>query len=149
MNIPVSCALAALVMWGATVPAYASDKVNKSFWSGVAIEGYDPVAYFVEGKPREGKKEHSTEWKGATWRFSSAENLAAFQAEPKKYAPKYGGYCAWAVCQGTTAGIDPAAWKIVDGRLYLNYNASIQEKWEKVQPDCIATADKNWVGLSQ
>ena len=85
---------------------------------GGAIRGYDPVAYFTEGRPVEGKRAHRHEWMGATWSFASAENRAAFVADPEKFAPRYGGYCAWAVSQGYTASIDPDAWRIVDGALY-------------------------------
>ena len=124
--------------------AEAKSYINKSFFGGVAIEGHDPVAYFTEGKPVEGKSEFTAEWKGAKWRFASAENKALFEKEPEKYAPQYGGYCAWAVAQGETAGIDPQAWKIVEGKLYLNYNKEIQAKWEQDIPGNIKKADQNW-----
>ena len=114
---------------------------------GIAIRGYDPVGYFTVGKPVEGKAEFATEWKGATWRFASAENLATFKANPGKYAPKYGGYCAYAVSQGYTASTEPDAWKIVDGKLYLNYNKSVQKRWEKNIPGYIADANTNWPGI--
>ena len=114
---------------------------------GGAIRGYDPVAYFTEGRPVEGQSAHRFEWMGATWSFASAENRAAFEAEPEKYAPRYGGYCAWAVSQGYTASIDPDAWRIVDGALYLNYSLSVQKQWEKDVPGNIAKADVNWPGL--
>ncbi|MEL7173254.1 MAG: YHS domain-containing (seleno)protein, partial [Pseudomonadota bacterium] len=81
---------------------------------------------------------------GATWRFSSAENRDLFVENPEKYAPQYGGYCAWAVAQGYTAATDPEAWAIVDDKLYLNYNKSVQAKWEKDVPGHIASADGNW-----
>lgn len=138
--------LAALLFLGAfsAQPALAKSYINKSFFGGVAIEGYDPVAYFTEGRPVEGKSEFTVEWKGAKWRFSSAESKALFEKDPEKFAPQYGGYCAWAVAQGKTAGIDPQAWKIVEGKLYLNYNKEIQAKWEKDIPGNIEKADKNW-----
>ena len=115
--------------------------------SGGAIRGYDPVAYFTEGRPVEGKSAHRFEWSGATWSFASARNRAAFEADPEKYAPRYGGYCAWAVSQGYTASIDPDAWRVVDGALYLNYSLSVQKRWEKDIPGNIAKADVNWPGL--
>ncbi|MEM1161986.1 MAG: YHS domain-containing (seleno)protein [Pseudomonadota bacterium] len=123
--------------------AAAKDPVYQSFF-GTAIDGTDPVAYFTEGRPVEGSSDHVHEWNGAKWRFSSAENLALFAADPEKYAPQYGGYCAWAVAQGYTASTDPNAWKIVDGKLYLNYNKSVQTKWEGDIPGHIASADGNW-----
>ncbi|MEM1316419.1 MAG: YHS domain-containing (seleno)protein [Pseudomonadota bacterium] len=125
-------------------PALAEEDKVFTNWRGHAIRGYDPVAYFTEGRPVEGSSDHELEHDGATWRFASAENLARFQADPAAYAPQYGGYCAWAVAQGKTASIDPEAWKIVDGKLYLNYNASIQERWEADIPGFIEAADANW-----
>lgn len=115
---------------------------------GLAVSGYDTVAYFKENKPVEGKAEFSTEWNGAKWQFSSAENRDAFQKNPEKYAPQYGGYCAYAVSQGYTASADPQAWKIVDGKLYVNYNKSVKEKWEQDIPNYIASANKNWNDLA-
>ncbi len=116
---------------------------------GGAIRGYDPVAYFTEKKPVEGKKTFSHKWKGATWYFKSEKNRDLFRMDPEKYAPQYGGYCAYAVSQGYTAGIVPEAWKIVDGKLYLNYSKGVQRAWEQDIPGHIASADKNWPKLLQ
>ncbi|MGD1893307.1 MAG: YHS domain-containing (seleno)protein, partial [Cyclobacteriaceae bacterium] len=109
-----------------------------------AIQGYDPVAYFTDQKPVKGSDEHTYEWKGATWYFASAENVQAFEANPEQYAPQYGGYCAYAVANGYTAKIDPEAWKIVDGKLYLNYNKKVQADWEANQANFIQQANQNW-----
>jgi YHS domain-containing protein len=114
---------------------------------GGAIAGYDPVAYFTDGKPIKGAKNHSAEWKGATWHFASADNKAKFEADPAKYAPQYGGFCAWAVSQGYTAKIDPVAWHIEDGKLYLNYNKSVQKRWTGDIPGNISKGDTNWPGI--
>lgn len=130
-----------------TGPVLAVSPVNTTLLGGLAIEGYDPVAYFEEGRPVEGKKSFTHEWNDATWRFASAENRDRFAADPERYAPQYGGYCAWAVAQGKTAGIDPDAWKIVDGKLYLNYNKKIQVQWEEDVPGNIAKGDANWPKL--
>ena len=111
---------------------------------GIAIRGYDPVGYFTEGKPVEGKTDFTTEWRGAEWRFASAENLAAFEASPEKYAPKYGGYCAYAVSQGYTAKTEPEAWTIVDGNLYLNYSLGVKATFDSDQPGYINLANQNW-----
>lgn len=111
---------------------------------GNAIDGTDPVAYFTEGRPVEGSSSFTHDWNGATWRFVSAENRDLFAADPEKYAPQYGGYCAWAVSQGYTASTDPEAWKIVDGKLYLNYSKSVQATWEEDIPGNISAADSNW-----
>jgi YHS domain-containing protein len=127
-------------------PASAASVVNAS-WTGTAIGGYDPVAYFKEGKPVEGESDYSYEWMDAAWYFASAENRDLFAADPEKYAPQYGGYCAYAVSQGGTAGIDPDAWRIEDGKLYLNLNKDIQATWSKDIPGYIEKADANWPGI--
>jgi YHS domain-containing protein len=111
---------------------------------GIALRGTDPVAYFTQGRPVAGSASFTHQWRGATWRFATAANRDAFAADPERYAPAYGGFCAWAVAQGYTAPIDPAAWKIVDGRLYLNYNAQVQRDWEKDVPGNITKANTNW-----
>ena len=118
-----------------------------SSWRGLAIAGYDPVAYFTDGKPVAGSSDFTTEWKGATWRFASAAHRDQFVATPDRFAPQYGGYCAWAVSQNYTAGIDPAAWKIVDGKLYLNYSKDVQKDWEQDVPGNIGKADASWPKL--
>jgi hypothetical protein len=112
--------------------------------SNVAIRGYDPVAYFTVGRPTVGDARFEARHQGAIFRFASAANRDAFVANPTRYAPQYGGYCAWAVSQGYTAGIDPNAWRIVDGRLYLNYNATIQRRWEADRANLIQQANRNW-----
>ena len=127
--------------------AAAAKSVNTTFFGNLAIKGYDPVAYFIDGKAVKGSKSHSIEWNGAKWRFSSAENLEKFQQEPEKYAPQYGGYCAWAVSQNKTADIDPDQFAIVEGKLYLNYNAKIQKRWLQQQQHFIDEADKFWPEL--
>ncbi len=128
-------------------PAYAVSPINTTWLGGVAVKGYDPVAYFTEGKPVKGNGKYEYEWMGAKWRFSSAENRDLFTKNPEKYAPQYGGYCAYAVSQGVTADIDPTAWKIVDGKLYLNLSHSVARIWKKDIPGYIALADKNWPKL--
>ncbi|MDF1793865.1 MAG: YHS domain-containing (seleno)protein [Thalassobaculaceae bacterium] len=120
------------------------DPVYTEFLSDKAVDGYDPVAYFTDGKPVEGSSKFEAEYKGVTWRFVSAEHRDAFVANPAKYAPQYGGYCAWAVAQGYTAKGDPQNWRIVDGKLYLNYNASVQKKWMTDIPGNIKAGDANW-----
>ncbi|MCY4489740.1 MAG: YHS domain-containing protein [Deltaproteobacteria bacterium] len=126
--------------------ALALDPVFATYLGG-AIRGYDPVAYHTEGKPVAGKRAHRVEWKGATWSFASAGNKALFEGDPEKYAPRYGGYCAWAVSQGYTASIDPDAWSIVDGKLYLNFSLGVREQWSGDIPGNIAKGDVNWPKL--
>ena len=115
--------------------------------AGLALSGYDPVAYFQEGKPVKGSPQFSHAWSDATWQFANVANRDAFAQDPKKYAPQFGGYCAWAVSKGYTAPSDPQAWKIVDGKLYVNYNKDVQKQWEKDMPERIRTAERNWPGL--
>lgn len=113
----------------------------------VAVKGADVVAYFKQGRAVIGKPVYATNWHGATWRFSSAANLAAFKANPEKFAPQYGGYCAYAVSQGYTAKIEPEAWSIVDGKLYLNYSRGVRSLWEKNKRERIQKANANWPGV--
>jgi YHS domain-containing protein len=132
--------LAAFVFAGAAAaqkPPVYSDNAG-------AIRGYDPVAYFTDANPVEGSDKFTHTWKGATWRFASAENRDRFVAAPEKYAPQYGGYCAYGVAGGYTVSIDPAAWSVVDGKLYLNYSRGVQSDWNKDIPGYIRKADANW-----
>ena len=122
----------------------AKPPVFTDFRSKLALDGYDAVAYFKGGKPVKGVDAHAVSWNGATWRFASAENKTAFEADPKAFAPQFGGYCAWAVSEGYTAKGDPNHWRIVDNKLYLNYNASVQTSWAKDIPRRIVKGDKNW-----
>jgi YHS domain-containing protein len=111
---------------------------------GIALGGTDAVAYFTQGRAVAGLARHTFSWRGATWRFANEANRDAFAADPEKYAPQYGGFCAWAVAQGYHAPTDRNAWKIVDGKLYLNYDRSIQRRWEGDVPGNISKADGNW-----
>ncbi len=127
-------------------PVAFADKppVYTDFLSSVAVGGYDAVAYFKEGKPVKGVKAFSAEYKGAEFRFASGANLEAFLKQPEAYAPQYGGYCAWAAAQGYTARGDPKYWKVVNSKLYLNYDANVQRKWEADVSGHISRADMNW-----
>lgn len=127
--------------------AFALDPTYTAFFSDEAIKGYDTVAYFTENKPVKGKEEFSIKYNEATWLFSSQENLDLFTADPEKYAPQYGGYCAYAVSQNSTASIKPELFTIQDGKLYLNYNESINEKWRANKTEFIELADQNWPAL--
>ena len=144
MRLFLKSALVLLAL--AAAPAFAGPAVYSADGR-VAIEGTDPVAYFTEGRPVAGKPEFSHDWMGATWRFASAANRDAFAKAPAKYAPQYGGFCAWAVSNGYTAKSEPDAWKIVDGRLYLNYDRNIQGRWALDQSGNIKKADANWPGI--
>ncbi len=122
----------------------AESPVYTGLLSNTGAGGYDTVSYFETGQPLKGSSEYTTEYQGATWRFASADNLARFQADPERYAPAYGGYCAWAVSQGYLAKGDPQHWAIRGGRLYLNYNQSVQQKWLEDPEARIREADDNW-----
>lgn len=111
---------------------------------GVAIRGADPIAYFVEGAAVEGRQAHRHVWKGATWQFVSAANRDRFAAAPERYAPQFGGWCAWALSRGGLAPTDPSAWVIHEGRLYLNYNRGTQRRFERDLSGNIARAEANW-----
>jgi YHS domain-containing protein len=115
----------------------------------VAIRGYDAVAYFKEQKAVEGKNEFKFDWSGATWKFSSAENLNAFKATPEKFAPQFGGYCAYGISDGAghKSPTSPEAFTIVDGKLYLNYNLNVRELWNKNQAERISIGKSNWQKL--
>lgn len=114
---------------------------------GVAIRGYDPVAYFTEGGPKQGDPTFAVDHGGAKWLFSSAANKALFEADPEKYLPAYGGFCAYGTSQGHLVKIEPEAWSIVDGRLYLNYDLSVRETWRQDTAGAIDKADTNWPKL--
>jgi YHS domain-containing protein len=116
--------------------------------NGVALRGYDPVAYFKAGQPTKGTAEYRAEYKGSTFHFASQANRDAFVAEPTKYAPQYGGYCAYGTAGGYKAAIDPSAFTVVEGKLYLNYNRDVQKEWSKDVPGFIAKADKRWPTVS-
>jgi len=148
MRTPVlalACAIALTA--GLTPRAHAVGPINKSLFGGLAIKGYDPVAYFADQKPVKGSKDFTTEWNGATWRFASKSHRDQFTATPEKFAPQFGGYCAWAVSQNSTANVDPTQWTVVDEKLYLNYDKNVQKKWLANRDDFIKKAEKNWPGL--
>jgi YHS domain-containing protein len=150
MNLRSLLAAAAIVLAPAVLlpaPAMAEPPIYTGAFDDLAVQGYDPVAYFTDGKPVKGEKAFSAKYMGATFRFASAAHRDTFLANPEAYAPQYGGYCAWAVSQGYTAKGDARNWKIVDGKLYLNYNTSIQKKWEADIPGFVSAANTNWPGL--
>ncbi len=117
-------------------------------FSDLAIGGYDAVAYFIDGAPAKGSSEFEVQHRGVTWRFASAANLTTFQQDPTKYSPQYGGYCAWAMAGGDKAAGKPPYWKIVDGKLYLNYSSGVQTKWLKDIEGFVKKADEHWAKLT-
>jgi hypothetical protein len=115
---------------------------------GVALDGYDVVAYFTEGRPTKGSPSFTHVWQHATWRFATAAHRDAFAAAPDKYAPQFGGFCAYGVSRGYAVDIDPNAWTVVDGRLYLNYSKSVQRTWDQDRTAFITKAEANWPAIA-
>ena len=132
-------------------PAAFADKdpIYTAKRSNIALQGYDTVAYFTVQEPTKGTAEFSTTYQGADFHFVSEENLNLFLADPAKYAPQYGGYCAWAVAKGKIAKGDARRWAVVDGKLYLNYNKGIQKKWNKDRAGFISSGNENWPTVLQ
>jgi YHS domain-containing protein len=115
--------------------------------NGKAINGYDPVAYFTESKAVKGNEKLNFQWNGATWYFSNKQNLDAFKKSPEKFAPQYGGYCAYGLSRGYKASTEPDAWTIENNKLYLNYNKEVREIWNKDRKKYVEVADRNWVEI--
>lgn len=126
----------------AGAPALAVEEVNVT--DGYAVHGYDVVAYFTDGEPTPGDDAYTAEYQGATYRFASAEHRDMFVADPARYAPEYGGYCAYGAAQGVKADGDPEQWTIVDGTLYLNLSEGVKERWQENIPGYVRGADHNW-----
>ena len=135
--------LSALMAGQLLMSAHAGGSVVNSD-GGVAIKGYDPVAYFKQGGPVKGSSDHSLQWQGSTWKFSSADNRNAFQANPEKFAPQYGGYCAFGAGMGLKIDIQPDQFRIVDNKLYINSSPQAQGLWLKDELGRIDLADEKW-----
>jgi YHS domain-containing protein len=139
--------LAACVLLGAPqIAAAAKPETYTGLIGDVAVGGYDVVSFF-QGAPVKGADANKATYKGAVYLFATPENAGKFKSNPAAYAPQYGGYCAWATAQGKTAPGNPKFWRLVNGKLYLNYDAGVQKKWEKDIPGFIAKADANWPGI--
>lgn len=118
--------------------------------AGLGAKGYDVVAYLRDGAAVPGSEQHATEHGGATWRFASREHLEAFRSDPTRYAPQFGGYCAWGVAQGRLFDVDPVhGWTVHDGKLYLNFNADINATFRSDAPAFIGKASRNWPALNR
>ena len=131
-----------------TAPAYAADELNLTSAStqqaGLAVQGYDVIAYRTDAGPTLGSAEFSADYNGATYRFVSQANLDRFNADPARYVPAYGGFCAYGVSKSKKLEIDPTAYSVVDDVLYLNFNKRIQRRWSKKQDQYIDQAETNW-----
>lgn len=141
-------ALAGIVLAVATaasVPSIASPVYVGVEGESIAVSGYDAVSYFTgDGAPVRGSSAHEVQFGGATYRFASADNAATFAANPAAYAPQYGGHCSWAAARGYLAPGDPTQYAVVDGRLFLNFNAEVKAMWDADRAGFIAAADRNW-----
>jgi len=142
----IMLALAALSIAGSALAGTKVAPVNVDK-KGLALHGYDPVTYFEQDRPQPGSETFAYIFMGATWRFVSTENRDKFAQNQDMYIPQFGGYCAKAVSENDTADVDPLAFKIVNGKLYLNYDPKVQKLWEEDIPGRIAKAERNWPGL--
>lgn len=141
MKIPCLRLLALLGTLLLAIPARAGDT---HLTDGIALKGHDPVAYFTSGQPTRGMDKVRLAHAGAIYLFANSANRDAFAASPGYYLPQYGGYCAFGVSRGYKADIDPAAFSVVDGKLYLNYNREVQKQWQQEQARLIRQADERW-----
>ncbi|MBO9420012.1 tat pathway signal sequence domain protein [Labrenzia sp. R4_2] len=139
-----SVLLGLTALFSVTGFAVSADEITTFTKNGSAIGGTDPVAYFTQGKPVAGSDEFTFQYDDVTWKFSSAENRDKFAADPVKYAPQYGGFCAFGLSKGFKVPVIPEAWKIVDGKLYLNNSIAVQERFEGNTAEYINHADLNW-----
>jgi len=139
----LSAALAAPALSLISRPAFASSTEVFNV-DGLAIRGTDPVAYFTQGTPVPGEEAFQLDWMAATWRFANMENMVAFEANPRDFAPQYGGYCAYAMSKGAVASSVPEAWTIYEDKLYLNFSTGVRDIWQQDIPGNIALADGFW-----
>jgi len=147
MTKPMNYTLGAIGACLLAVGVAQAGTVNED--RGVAIKGYDPVAYFTDNKPVIGSKTHSFVYEGVIYEFASAAHRKLFVADPEKYVPQFGGFCAYGTATGHKAVIDPAAFTIVDGKLYLNYNTTVRDRWKQDEPGYIQKAKEAWPAVSQ
>lgn len=142
-------ALAAALLFAAVTPTFAAQELNltsglAATGAPLAIHGYDPVAFFTRGTATLGSAEHAYVHEGATYYFASKEHQQAFEANPERYTPAFGGYCAYGVSVGKKFDADPRYWTVSGGRLYLNLNAQIAQKFSEDVPGAVAKAEENW-----
>jgi YHS domain-containing protein len=143
-------AAASALICGAALAAPPINTLKTGLFGGrsdTAINGYDSVAYLTDGKPVKGNDAHVFEWMGARWKFATQAHLDLFKAMPEKYAPQYGGYCAYGVAQNNLVSVEPDKFKVIDGKLYLNYDAEVQAKWLKDPAGYIRQADAKFAEL--
>ena len=137
--------LVSVVLVAFSYLAFAQSKVFEK--DGVAINGYDPVAYFTVGKPVKGESQFQLKWNNAAWQFASKTNLEKFKSQPEKYSPQFGGFCSFGVSKGYKVKSEPDAWTIVNNKLYLNYNLQVKDDWSKDRDNLISVAEKKWTDI--
>ena len=151
--IKIAAVTIALGLTGIATPALAVKQTGGEYntmHAGLGAKGYDVVGYFTAGKAIPGTERYVAEYGGVKWQFASAENAATFKSDPAKYAPQYGGFCAWGASVGKLFDIDPVnGWQIVDGKLYLNFNADINATFGKDPQSFISKANRNWTSLNK
>ena len=147
-GIIVSLAFALVVASGAALAGKPASQVNIDS-GGYAIDRYDPVAYFTQGRPVRGRTDLTAEYEGATYAFSSEANRDLFLGDPAKYTPQYGGFCAYGVAYGTKSPIDPEEWEIVDGKLFFLINPATKSLWDRKKEIYIDRADKAWQSIAR
>jgi YHS domain-containing protein len=146
MHVPRRTVLAFAAIMLVPGVALAAGPINVD-GRGIALHGHDPVAYFTEGRPVAGRAAHRVTMGAATYWFTSDANRQLFEADPAKYLPQYGGYCAYGVAQGVKPDIDPTAFRVVDGKLFLNLSPSVQRRWQQDIPGYVERANQNWPSL--
>jgi YHS domain-containing protein len=148
----LSAAVAAAIL-NFTLPAHAVKQTGGEYntmYAGMGAKGYDVVAYFTDGRAVAGSDRYTAEYGGVKWQFASAEHRDAFKADPARYAPQYGGFCSWGVAQGKLFDVDPVnGWKVVDGKLYMNFNADINATFSRDTQGFIRKAERNWPELNR
>jgi YHS domain-containing protein len=133
-----------LIFVMSSVSVFATEQIHTGYFNNKAVSGYDVIAYFDQGKPVEGSSKYQLEYKGADWYFSSQTNLDKFNGDPEKYAPQYGGYCAWAMANDKDAPGNPPYWTIYNDKLYLNYDQKVLDTWRVDKESFIEKADAHW-----
>jgi YHS domain-containing protein len=151
LAVAVSCL--GVLIGTAAMPAYAvrtTDGEYNTLYAGLGAKGYDVVSYFTDGRPAPGSDCYTYEYGGVKWQFANREHREVFASDPQKYAPQYGGFCSWGVSVGKLFDVDPVnGWKIVDDKLYLNFNAEINDTFSKDPKGFIAKANRNWPTLNR
>ena len=143
----ISVLIVALGIAGAmTLRGQTPGSINTA--NGVALQGYDVVAYHLQQQAVKGTRAYTHQWRGVTWHFATAENRDRFAQSPESFAPEFGGFCAYGVSRGYAVDIDPQAFAVVDGKLYLNYSKRVQSTWNQDRAGYIEKARQNWPKVS-